>query len=112
TCSPALFNQVLMNIIGNAADAIDGEGRITIATANVDKLFEITVTDSGAGIPDSVRDRIFDPFFTTKPLGSGTGLGPAIAYGLVNTPPSSITVDNPSGGGARFRIYIPRSARA
>jgi two-component system NtrC family sensor kinase len=110
TCSPALFNQVIMNIIGNAADAIDGPGHISIATETDGEVFEIAVTDSGPGIPDDLRDRIFDPFFTTKPVGSGTGLGLSIAYGVVQAHRGEIFADNAPGGGARFRVRIPRRA--
>ncbi len=74
-CTPALLNQVVMNILGNAADAIPGDGTITIATASDEDTDTIRISDTGPGIPEELREKIFEPFFTTKPVGSGTGLG-------------------------------------
>lgn len=82
-CSPALLNQVVMNIVGNAADAIEDQGTITIATRESDGQYVIEIADTGPGVAEELRERIFEPFFTTKPIGSGTGLGLAIAYNVV-----------------------------
>lgn len=109
TCSPALFNQVVMNILGNAADAVGETGTITIATRSDEQSFQISIEDSGPGIPPDVRDRIFEPFFTTKPVGSGTGLGLAISYGVVLAHKGEIHVTDSARGGARFEITLPRS---
>ncbi|NBJ10479.1 response regulator [Microvirga arsenatis] len=107
-CSPALLNQVVMNIVGNAADAIKGTGGIDIETESDETTYRIRISDTGPGIPPELRERIFEPFFTTKPVGSGTGLGLAIAYSVVQAHKGSIAVDSGSLGGARFTITIPR----
>jgi two-component system NtrC family sensor kinase len=107
-CSPALLNQVVMNIVGNAADAIKGTGGIDIETESNETTYTIRITDTGPGIPPELRERIFEPFFTTKPVGSGTGLGLAIAYSVVQAHKGSITVSAGPAGGASFIITIPR----
>lgn len=107
-CSPALLNQVVMNIVGNAADAISGQGRITIATWNDDHSYMIQITDTGPGVPEELRDRIFEPFFTTKPVGQGTGLGLAIAYNVVQAHDGTITVGKGPEAGASFLVSVPR----
>jgi two-component system NtrC family sensor kinase len=108
SCTPALLNQVVMNILGNAADAIPGEGTITVATYSDAENDVIRISDSGPGIPEDLREKIFEPFFTTKPVGSGTGLGLAIAYSVVQAHSGSLTVETAPGGGASFVIGIPR----
>lgn len=110
-CSPALFNQVVMNIIGNAADAIEGRGTIRISTAQDGEFCRIGIGDSGPGIPDEMRERIFEPFFTTKPVGTGMGLGLAIAYGIVQAHHGTIAIGNSPEGGASFAICVPLNAR-
>ncbi|MET0338005.1 MAG: response regulator [Caulobacter sp.] len=107
--SPALLNQVVMNMVSNAADAVEGQGAIEIATNEVDGRYRISVADSGPGVPADLRDRIFEPFFTTKPVGSGTGLGLAIAYSVVEAHKGSIGVEDSPLGGACFVITIPIS---
>ncbi|MGX7708486.1 response regulator [Methylobacterium sp. Gmos1] len=109
-CSPALLNQVVMNILGNAADAIPGDGTITIETAIRDENDVIRICDSGPGVPEHLRERIFEPFFTTKPVGSGTGLGLAIAYSVVQAHSGQLSVESSPEGGACFVISIPRRA--
>jgi two-component system NtrC family sensor kinase len=109
-CSPALLNQVVMNILGNAADAIPGDGTITIETAIRDDHDVIRICDSGPGVPEALRERIFEPFFTTKPVGSGTGLGLAIAYSVVQAHSGQLSVESSPEGGACFVISIPRRA--
>ncbi len=107
-CSGALVNQVVMNIVANAADAVDPvTGRIAIATGSADGVFTIRIADNGPGIPDDRRERVFEPFFTTKDVGAGTGLGLAIAYGVVRSHRGSITIDRAAEGGAAFNISIP-----
>jgi two-component system NtrC family sensor kinase len=110
-CSPALLNQVVMNIIGNAADAIEGTGRVRVATRTEGEDYVIEVSDTGSGVPEAIRARIFEPFFTTKPVGSGTGLGLSIAYAVVEAHHGSIAVDDAPGGGARFTIRVPLQGR-
>ncbi|WP_201859177.1 response regulator [Microvirga soli] len=107
-CSPALLNQVVMNIVGNAADAIKGTGGIDIETESDETTYTIRISDTGPGISPELRERIFEPFFTTKPVGSGTGLGLAIAYSVVQAHKGSITVTAGPAGGASFVITIPR----
>jgi two-component system NtrC family sensor kinase len=106
-CMPGILNQVVMNLITNAIDAIDGEGSITLCTGRGETFFEITVSDTGKGIPPEGRDRIFEPFFTTKPVGSGTGLGLAIAHSIVQAHRGTITVASEIGRGTTFTITIP-----
>ncbi|MCJ2034456.1 response regulator [Methylobacterium sp. J-068] len=107
-CTPALLNQVVMNILGNAADAMPERGTITIETRTAPDTDVIRISDTGPGIPETLREKIFEPFFTTKPVGSGTGLGLAIAYSVVQAHSGSLNVEAAPGGGACFVIGIPR----
>lgn len=108
TCHAGRLNQVFMNLIANAADAITGKGTITITTNQTETTFIISVRDTGKGIPKAIQDRIFEPFFTTKPVGKGTGLGLAISYGIVLDHQGSIEVESQEGLGTEFSIRIPR----
>lgn len=109
-CTPALLNQVVMNILSNAADAMPEGGTIRIATRSSEETDEIRISDTGPGIPEGLREKIFEPFFTTKPVGSGTGLGLAIAYSVVQAHSGVLSVETAPGGGACFVIGIPRQA--
>ena len=109
-CTPALLNQVVMNILANAADAMPAGGTIRIATRSDAETDEIRISDTGPGIPEDLREKIFEPFFTTKPVGSGTGLGLAIAYSVVQAHSGVLSVETAPGGGACFVIGIPRQA--
>ncbi len=106
-CFAGQLNQVLMNIVANAVDAIDGKGTITVHTAVEDGNFLISVRDSGCGIPAGTLERIFDPFFTTKPVGQGTGLGLAISYKIVQAHQGRIDVRSQPGEGTEMRVVIP-----
>ncbi len=106
-CYPGPLNQVLMNILANAVDAVEGQGQITITTGLEPDGFVISIHDTGAGIPAAVRHRIFEPFFTTKPVGQGTGLGLAISYGIIQGHKGFIEVESEEGRGTEFRIHIP-----
>lgn len=106
-CLPALLNQVVMNLVSNAADAIQGQGRIAIATRNDWRAYVIEIRDSGPGVPQDLQDRVFEPFFTTKPVGTGTGLGLAIAYNVVSAHEGSIVVGRAPEGGACFTVSVP-----
>jgi two-component system NtrC family sensor kinase len=106
-CYAGKFHQVLMNLIANAVDAIQGDGRIVIATSQTAEVFVISVRDTGTGISEAIRSRIFDPFFTTKPVGQGTGLGLAISYGIIQDHGGSIEVQSKEGAGTEFIIRIP-----
>jgi len=107
TCLAGELNQVLMNIVANAIDAIDGPGRITVATGQQNGHFVIRVRDTGKGIPEEIRNRIFEPFFTTKPIGQGTGLGLAISYGIMQAHQGSMEFSTKAGEGTEFVLKIP-----
>lgn len=105
------LEQVILNLIGNARDAIksgNGEGKIHIRTRYLEdeNLVNITVHDTGGGIPKEVIARIFDPFFTTKDVGEGTGLGLSISFGIIEEMRGTIGVSNIDGG-AKFEISLP-----
>ena len=111
-CYGGQLNQVLMNIIANAVDAIDDEGTISVSTRIDGAVFIIAVKDSGSGIAKEIQERIFDPFFTTKPVGQGTGLGLAISYKIVQAHQGRIEVSSESGAGTEFKLFIPRTLTA
>jgi two-component system NtrC family sensor kinase len=107
-CRPLRLNQVFLNLLRNAADAAGEHGRITLRTGRDDAQVWVEVEDNGAGIRQEHLDRLFDPFFTTKPVGSGTGLGLSMAYGIVKTHGGHIEVRSEPGQGAAFRVVLPR----
>ncbi len=105
--------QVLINLIGNACDAMTDGGRLAIATSDDPERVVIEISDTGCGIPQDNLKKIFDPFFTTKQIGRGTGLGLAVSYGIVKMHRGEIRVssnDDPGAGptGTTFRVSIPR----
>lgn len=106
-CDPGQINQVFMNILANACDAIRGPGNIWVSTARDGDLAVVTIRDDGAGMPPEIRERIFDPFFTTKDVGRGTGLGLAISHGVVTAHGGRIDVETAPGAGSTFRIALP-----
>jgi two-component system NtrC family sensor kinase len=106
-CYAGRLHQVLMNLIGNAVDAIPEEGRVVITTHRTSEDFLISVRDTGTGIAEEIRSKIFDPFFTTKPVGQGTGLGLAISYGIIQDHGGSIEVQSELGVGTEFIVKIP-----
>lgn len=107
-CLPSQINQVIMNIVVNGAQAISGpRGRITVRTGTREDHVWIEIADTGCGIPPAIRSRIFDPFFTTKPVGSGTGLGLSLSYGIIQKHRGSIAVQSEEGAGTTFRIELP-----
>ena len=109
-CFAGQLNQVIMNVVANAVDAVAGRGTIAVRTAiTEDGMFVITVKDSGSGIPKENVERIFDPFFTTKPVGQGTGLGLAISYKIVQAHHGHIEIDSEVGKGTEMRVVIPRT---
>jgi len=111
TCLAGELNQVLMNLISNAIDAIEGSGNITISTQEDNGNFVIQIRDSGKGIPEDIRGRIFEPFFTTKPIGQGTGLGLAISYGIMQAHHGSMDFSSQPGQGSEFTLRIPISLK-
>lgn len=106
-CYPQQLNQVFMNLLVNAAQAIDKEGEINITTRNMDGKVEITISDTGCGIPRENLSKIFDPFFTTKEVGKGTGLGLNVAYNIIKKHKGTINVESEVGKGTRFIIQLP-----
>lgn len=106
-CLISQLNQVFMNMLINASHAMKEMGTITIKTACVGDSVNIQFIDDGVGIPPEALARIFEPFFTTKPIGSGTGLGLSLAYGIVKKHGGHIEVESEVGVGTRFSIYLP-----
>lgn len=106
-CFPGQLNQVFMNLIYNAADAIEGHGIISVRTRHDAGKLYISITDNGCGMPEDVRSRIFEPFYTTKPVGKGTGLGLSIAYGIIEKHQGKIEVESEPGKGTTFTITLP-----
>jgi PAS domain S-box-containing protein len=118
------LEQVVMNLLVNAADAMTAGGTITIATSLVEikegdnrgkhglpsgKYALLKVSDTGRGIPDEIKGKIFDPFFTTKGIGKGTGLGLSLVYGIVKEHKGTINVESKLNKGSTFEIYLPHS---
>lgn len=106
-CVPSQINQVFMNILINAGQAITENGVIRIATGVAGDEVWVEITDNGSGIPTANLTRIFDPFFTTKQVGVGTGLGLSLSYSIVKKHHGRIEVESAPGGGACFRIWLP-----
>ena len=106
-CIPQQLNQVFMNILVNASHAIKDKGEITIKTRQQNGHVEITIHDTGCGIPKENITRIFDPFFTTKEIGKGTGLGLNVAYNIVKKHNGTIDVTSKVGEGTTFTILLP-----
>ena len=121
---PSELEIALLNLTLNARDAMPDGGKITIALEHVrapgkdmpanlvGEFAAVTVTDSGVGIPDNIRERIFEPFFTTKPVDKGTGLGLSQVFGFVNQSQGAVTVESQEGRGARFTMFLPVSEEA
>lgn len=110
SCSPSQINQVFLNVINNASQAIDGQGEIRLRTWYDDNAVYASVEDSGRGIPEENLTKIFDPFFTTKKVGEGTGLGLAIVYKIVEEHGGDIQVRSTPGLGTTFTLRLPRKA--
>jgi len=108
-CSPSQINQVFLNLINNATQAIEiGRGVITLTTRRQDgEHVAVEVQDNGKGIPAEVLPKIFDPFFTTKDVGKGTGLGLSIVYKIIQQHGGSISVDSAAGVGTKFTLVLP-----
>lgn len=107
------MQEVFLNLIINAAQAIEQRGTITISS-NIDErkdIVNITVQDSGPGIPEEIQGQLFDPFYTTKEEGKGTGLGLSVVYGIIQKHHGEITVASEPGKGAAFTVKLPLSSR-
>jgi len=106
-CNPGQLNQVFMNILVNAAHAIEKQGEIRIRTWAENNALNVSIADTGSGIPKDKINRIFEPFFTTKEVGKGTGLGLSIAYDIVKKHKGAIAVESEIGKGTTFIVTIP-----
>jgi two-component system NtrC family sensor kinase len=106
-CHLSEINQVFMNLLINAGQAIAERGTITLAMGVEGDEVWVSVADDGCGIPDEAQQRIFEPFYTTKPIGRGTGLGLAIAYRIVAKHHGRIEVSSRPGAGSLFRVVLP-----
>lgn len=110
---PHQIQQVLLNILSNARQALEGyrkDARIEVRTARAGDRVQVILADNGPGIPAEHLRRVFDPFFTTKPAGRGTGLGLSLAYGIVQEHGGTITADSTPGAGARFTLEFPAAS--
>jgi len=103
----AQLQQVFLNLINNALDAVADGGHIMLTTRQAGQFVEILVTDNGPGIPEDLKDRIFDPFFTTKSPGQGTGLGLSISHSIMQRLGGSLTMESQPGQGATFIVRVP-----
>lgn len=103
----AQLQQVFINILNNAIDAIDKNGTIYITTRRQDKGVLVSIADTGPGIPKKVLERIFDPFYTTKPVGKGTGLGLSTSYDIVKRLMGHMTLESEVGKGTTFHVMLP-----
>jgi signal transduction histidine kinase len=115
-CAPGQLDQVLLNVLANAIDAVGGSGTISVATRlehdppaarRPGPYAVLRVRDDGAGMAPEVRARVFEPFFTTKPEGQGTGLGLSVSYGIVERHGGTIAVESAPGGGTTFTLHLP-----
>ncbi|HET6720416.1 MAG TPA: ATP-binding protein [Rhodocyclaceae bacterium] len=109
-CLAAQLNQVFMNLIVNAVQALDesqGMGTLTLSTGAAGDRVWVEVADTGKGISEELKKRIFEPFFTTKPIGKGTGLGLSLSFSIVQKHHGRIEVESVPGQGSRFRVWVP-----
>ncbi|MCA9698340.1 MAG: histidine kinase, partial [Myxococcales bacterium] len=110
------IEQVLLNLLSNAVDAMPRGGTVRIALAPAPgadggDAVSFAVSDEGMGIPEEIRDSIFDPFFSTKEIGKGTGLGLSISYGIVRDHGGDILLESQPGRGTTFRVILPRDGK-
>ncbi|MCB1605798.1 MAG: HAMP domain-containing histidine kinase [Xanthomonadales bacterium] len=106
-CVPSQINQVVLNLINNASQAMGDGGQLTLRCRRNGDFVELEVEDNGPGIPDDVMPKIFDPFFTTKPVGEGTGLGLSIVHKIVHAHNGNINVKTEAGSGTTFTVSLP-----
>lgn len=107
-CYPSQLNQVFMNLLTNASQAIESAGNIWVKVFDDESSIYVSIKDDGKGIPKKIYEKIFDPFFTTKPVGQGTGLGLSISYGIVKKHGGDIRVESEEGVGSTFTISLPK----
>ena len=108
-CHPGQLNQVFLNLLVNAGQAITPPGEIVLKCWHDDIFVYASVSDTGKGIPEDILPRIFDPFFTTKDVGEGTGLGLSVSYDVVKKRGGDILVESVPGKGSTFTVQLPRS---
>jgi signal transduction histidine kinase len=108
-CMPAQVNQVFLNLLVNAAQAIPDRGTITLRSGTEATSIWIEIADTGSGMDETTQRRIFEPFFTTKPVGKGTGLGMSLTYDIVKKHGGSIDVHSVVGQGTTIRVWLPIS---
>jgi signal transduction histidine kinase len=110
TADPSQLNQVLVNLVVNAVQAMNKGGRLTIQTIDNDEHVSLVVEDTGIGMSEEVMKHIFIPFFTTKEVGQGTGLGLSVVHGIVASHGGTIKVESTLGKGSRFEVILPKKA--
>lgn len=106
--NPIEINQVLVNLLTNAIQAVNGDGKIAIQTRLFGDQLKVSVKDNGVGIPENLQDKIFDPFFTTREAGEGTGLGLSIVYSVVKKHHGKVDVHSQLDEGSEFVIWLPK----
>jgi two-component system NtrC family sensor kinase len=106
-CHPQQINQVIMNLLVNAAHAIEAQGEITVRTWHENGFISVSVKDTGCGMTPEVMNRIFEPFYTTKEVGKGTGLGLSITYDIIKGHNGEICVESEPGRGTVFTVSLP-----
>jgi signal transduction histidine kinase len=109
-CYAGQLNQVFMNLLMNACDALEGQGTIRIRTSTTPVGVRLEFSDDGPGIPEDIQNRLFEPFFTTKEVGKGTGLGLSLSHGIVERHGGQIRIESEPGAGATFVIDLPFDA--
>jgi len=103
----AQLQQVILNLISNAIDAIGKDGTVSVKSRADDSKIRIVIADTGPGIPENMQKKIFDPFFTTKSSGKGTGLGLWISYTIIEKLGGSLSLSSQAGQGAEFTVTLP-----
>jgi signal transduction histidine kinase len=106
-CSPSQINQIFLNLLTNAADAIEESGEIVIQTSADDQRVRVSISDTGSGIPDDLMSKIRDPFFTTKEVGKGTGLGLSIVDQIISSHGGELLIESEQGKGTTVTIVLP-----
>lgn len=106
-CMPAQINQVFMNLLVNAGQAIPQRGTITLKSGSTDEWAWVEIADTGCGMDETTQRRIFEPFFTTKPVGTGTGLGMSVTYDIITKHGGRFDIESAVGQGTRIRVWLP-----